>query len=109
MIDALRHARRLRQCALRSLKLADHSPTREVARHYRLISQHYAALARLAESGKYPDLSPEPSPIEGSLPDTPPDSLSGPTHLSTHGATAPSHDERSSANHCPSPPQVEAR
>jgi|GEM_PF-6794559 hypothetical protein len=59
MIDALRHARRLRQCALKSLRLADLSPTREVARHYRLISQHYAALARLAESGKYLDRSPE--------------------------------------------------
>jgi hypothetical protein len=53
MSDALRHARRLRQCALKALKLAQDSPSREVARRYRLISRHYAALARLAESGKH--------------------------------------------------------
>jgi hypothetical protein len=53
MPDALRLARRLRQCALKSLNLACSSPSREVARHYQLISRHYTALAQLAESGEY--------------------------------------------------------
>jgi hypothetical protein len=53
MPDALRLARRLRQCALKALNLADNSPSREVARHYYLISRHYTALAQLAESGEY--------------------------------------------------------
>jgi hypothetical protein len=52
MTDALKHARRLRQCALKALKLAQDSPSPEAARHYRLIFQHYTALARLAESDK---------------------------------------------------------
>lgn len=52
MSDALKHARRLRQCALKALKLAQESASPEIARHYRLISQHYAALARLAETGR---------------------------------------------------------
>jgi hypothetical protein len=50
MSDALKHARRLRQYALKALKLAQASPSPEEARHYRLIARHYAALARLAES-----------------------------------------------------------
>ena len=53
MPDALQLARRLRQCALKALNLADNSPTREVARHYQLIYRHYTALAQLAESGEY--------------------------------------------------------
>lgn len=52
MSDALKHARRLRQCAFKALKLAQESASPEIARHYRLISQHYAALARLAEGHK---------------------------------------------------------
>jgi hypothetical protein len=53
MPDALWLARRLRQCALKSLKLAENSRSREVARHYQIISRHYTELARLAESGEY--------------------------------------------------------
>jgi len=60
MPDALRLARRLRQCALKSLNLAYHSPSREVARHYQSISRHYTALAQLAESGEYVDQPSEP-------------------------------------------------
>ena len=65
MPDALRLARRLRQCALKSLNLACNSPSREVARHYQSISRHYTALAQLAESGEYVDQPCEPrvSPV----------------------------------------------
>lgn len=60
MFDALMRARRLRRCALKSLQFADRSASAEVARHYRLIFQHYVALARLVEQGQYPDRrSPE--------------------------------------------------
>ncbi len=54
MSDALKHARRLRQCAFKALKLAQESASPEISRHYRLISQHYAALARLAEGSQHP-------------------------------------------------------
>jgi hypothetical protein len=53
MPDALWLARRLRQCALKSSKLAENSRSREVARHYQIISRHYTELAQLAESGEY--------------------------------------------------------
>ncbi len=54
MSDALKHARRLRQCAFKALKLARESASPEISRHYRLIAQHYAALARLAEGNPHP-------------------------------------------------------
>jgi hypothetical protein len=59
MNDALRHARRLRQHALKAFRLAQNSQSPEVARHYRLIASHYAALARLAETGKPLEQAPE--------------------------------------------------
>jgi hypothetical protein len=55
MFDALLRARRLRRYALKSQQLADESPSHEVAKHYRLISNHYLALARLVEQGQYPE------------------------------------------------------
>ena len=61
MSDALKHARRLRQRAFKALKLAQESTSPEIARHYRLISQHYAALARLAEGTRHPDQTHEHS------------------------------------------------
>ncbi|HUC50100.1 MAG TPA: hypothetical protein VMA30_11995 [Xanthobacteraceae bacterium] len=61
MDDALRHARRLRQHALKAFRLAQNSQSAEVARHYRLIANHYAALARLAETGKHLEQPPEHS------------------------------------------------
>jgi hypothetical protein len=59
MFDALLRARRLRRCSLKSQKLADESLSPEVAKHYRLISHHYLALARLVEQGQYPEKSHE--------------------------------------------------
>jgi hypothetical protein len=59
MFDALIRARRFRRCALKSQKLADESPSHEVAKRYRLIGQHYLALARLVEEGQYPEQSRE--------------------------------------------------
>jgi hypothetical protein len=61
MFDALLRARRLRRYALKSQQLADESPSLEVAKHYRLISNHYLALARLVEQGQYPETSREGS------------------------------------------------
>lgn len=60
MFDTLWRARRLRRCALKSQQLANESPSCEVAKHYRLIAQHYMALARLVELGQYPEQSHNP-------------------------------------------------
>ena len=57
MFDALLRARRLRRCALKSQQLANETPSCQVAKHYRLIAQHYMALARLVELGQYPEPS----------------------------------------------------